>query len=113
MVSLYNDVKEHLNPTVLLDTDKEVEFHVDLLKNILRKSTHCLVEMSGNSSQIRETLVEGKRSRHYFELLPDGVHASHLLAQRWLRRLELDIVRECYLPTDILEIDDQVFLAFQ
>ena len=30
-VSLYYDFKGHLNPTICLDSDKEVEFQVDLL----------------------------------------------------------------------------------
>lgn len=32
----------------------------------------------------------------FFEFLPDGLHPGFLLAQKWFRRLELDIVRDCY-----------------
>ena len=105
---LYNDVIERLIPTVFLDSDKEVEFQVDLLNKHFEEIN---TQLGRNSTRIWETLVVGKK-RLYFELLPDGVHSSHLLAKKWLRRLELDIVRECYLPTDTLELDKQVFLAF-
>ena len=112
LVSLYNDVKGHLNPTVFLDSDKEVEFQVDLLNKHIEEINTAL---GRNTLKFNADLRDTRRGkkRHYFELLPDGVHPSHLLAQKWLRRLELDIVRECYLPTDTLEVDDQEFLAFQ
>ena len=93
LVSLYNDVK----PTVFLDSDKEVELQVDLLnKHIEEINTQLGRNTLKFNADLRDTR-RGKK-RHYFELLPDGVHLSHLLAQKWLRRLELDIVRECYLP---------------
>ena len=98
-VSLYNDVKGHLNHTVFLDSDKEVELQVDLLnKHIEEINTQLGRNFLKFNADLRDTRLWKKR--HYFELLPDGVHPySHLLAQKRLRRLELDIFESViYLP---------------
>lgn len=52
-----------------------------------------------------------ERSDIFFELLPDRLHPGCLLAQKWLQRLERDIVKECYPPKDTVEVDEQEFLA--
>lgn len=51
------------------------------------------------------------KKRYFFELLPDRLHPGCLLAQKWLQRLERDIVKECYPPKDTVEVDEQEFLA--
>lgn len=78
MVSLYNDVKGHLNPTVFLDSDKEVEFQVDLLNKHIEEINTAL---GRNTLKFNADLRDTRRGkkRHYFELLADGVHSSHLI----------------------------------
>ena len=43
---------------------------------------------------------------YYFELLEDGLHPDTLLSQKWLRRLQIDVVKECFTVAaeDILDI---------
>ena len=78
LVSLYNDIKGHLNPTVFLNSDKEVEFQVDLLnKHIEEINTQLDRNTLNFNADLRDTR-RGKK-RHYFELLADGVHSSHLI----------------------------------
>ena len=64
LVSVYNDVKGHLNTTVFLNSDKEVEFQVDVLnKHIEEINTQlgsCRNTLKFNAD-LRDTIVEGKR----------------------------------------------------
>lgn len=112
LVSLYNDIKGHRNPTVFLDSDKEVEVQVDLLNTHIEQINQGL---GRNTLKFNADLRDCRRGkkRYFFELLSDGLHPGHLLSQKWLRRLELDIIRECYTPCDALEVDEQEFLSFQ
>ena len=92
LVSLYNDVKGHLNPTVFLDYDKVVEFQVDLLN---KHTEEINTQLGRNTLKFNADLRDTRRGkqRYYFELLYDKEHPSHLFAQKWLRRLKLDIVK--------------------
>lgn len=36
------------------------------------------------------------RGRFNYNLLKDGIHPDSQLSEKWLRRLELDIVNECW-----------------
>lgn len=112
LISLYNDIKGHQNPTVFLNSDSEVESQVDLLNKHIEQIN---IQLGRNTLKFNADLRDTRRGkkRYFFELLPDGLHPSLLLAQKWLRRLELDIVRECFTPIDTLEVDDQEFLAFE
>ena len=66
LVSLYDDVKGHLNPTVFHDSDKEVEFQVDLLnKHIEEINTQLGRNTLKFNADLRDT-HRGKK-RHYFE----------------------------------------------
>lgn len=109
LISLYNDVKGHRNPTVFLDSDTEV---VDLLNQHIEQIN---LQLGRNTLKFNADLRDTRRGkkRYFFKLLPDGLHPGCLLAQKWLRRLELDIVRECYPPKDTVEVEEQEFLAFQ
>lgn len=95
LVSLYNDIKGHRNPTVFLDADTEVESQVDLLNQHIEQIN---LQLGRNTLKFNADLRDTRRGkkRYFFELLPDGLHPGCSLAQKWLRRLELDIVRECY-----------------
>ena len=104
LVSLNSDVKGHLNPTVLLDF--KADFQFDLLNKHIKEIN---TQLGRNTLKFNADLRAARRGekRHNFELLPDGVHPIHLLGQKCLRRLELNIVIKCFLPTDTLEVDDQ------
>ena len=45
------------------------------------------------------------------KLLTDGVHPCEVLARMWLRRLELDIVKDCFDPELQVAVDPQEVLA--
>ncbi len=55
---------------------------------------------------------KGRAAKCYIDkLCIDGIHPSPLLAEKWLRRLELDIIRECFIPELTLAVDPQEVLA--
>lgn len=54
-----------------------------------------------------------ERSDIFFQIVSDGLLQGCLQAQKWLRRLDLDIVKECCPRKDTVEVDELEFLAFQ
>lgn len=89
-----------------------MESQVDLLNQHIEQIN---LQLGRNTLKFNADLRDTRRGkkRYFFELLPDGLHPGCFLAQRWLQRLELDIVRECFPPKDTVEVDEQEFLAFQ
>ena len=105
IVSLYNDVHGHMKPTDFLESDEIIESRV----NQLNKEIEILNQKQGVvtlkfNADLRD--CRHKRKDYFFELLEDGLHPGPLLSQKWLRRIQLDVIRECYLPDieDILDI---------
>lgn len=109
-VSLYNDIKGQKNPTLFLDSETEVESQANFLNQHIEQIN---LQLGRNTLKFNADLRDIRRGkkRYFFELLPDRLHPGCLLAQKWLQRLELDIVKECYPPKDTVEVDEQEFLA--
>lgn len=91
LISLYNDIKGHRNLTVFLDSDTKVESQVDLLNQHIEQIN---LQLGRNTLKFNANFARHptRKEAIFFELLPDGLHPGCLLAQKWLRRLELDIV---------------------
>ncbi len=54
-----------------------------------------------------------KRNTINFRFLTDGLHPDILLARKWLRRIQLDIVREAFASNeDEIFVDPQELEAF-
>ena len=112
LVTLYNDIKGHINPVKFLDQDEEVEKQVNIVNNYIVSLNQ---ELSRYTLKFNADLRDNrhKSKKYFFELLEDGLHPGELLSRKWLRRLELDIVSECYRIADTIEIDQQEYLAFE
>ena len=75
-------------------------------------------ELSRNTLKFNCDLVVSRRGRrvtYNYSLLSDGLHPGYLLSQKWLRKLQLDIVRETFEHEDTTElsVDPQEYLEFQ
>lgn len=73
-----------------------VNEHIELINLQLGKNTLKF------NADLRDSRREKKR--YFFELLPGGLHPGYFLARKRLRRLELDVVRECYPPKDTVKL---------
>ncbi|KAK3108931.1 hypothetical protein FSP39_019035, partial [Pinctada imbricata] len=105
LVSLYNDICGHMLPTDFLDSDRILEQQVDKLnREIEHLNGNLGVTTLKFNADLRDCRHKGKN--YFFELLYDGLHPDKLLSQKWLRRIQLDIIKECYQPKldDILDI---------
>ena len=57
-----------------------------------------------------------RRNKQYinYSLLEDGLHPGYLLSKKWLRKLQLDMIKETYQHSDTVSaVDPQELLAFQ
>lgn len=112
LVSLYNDIRGHPYPVEFLDQDEEVEEQVNKVNDHIVALNQ---ELSRHTLKFNADLRDNrhKNKKYFFELLEDGLHPGELLSTKWLRRLELDIVSECYATADTIVIDQQEYLAFE
>lgn len=117
-VSLYNLHKGHPAPNSFTASDIEVVNRVAainrgiaVLNNALGKTT-----LKFNADLVKSRAKKGKpRNSYNFSLLSDGLHPGQLLSRKWLRKLSLDIIKECYPsehPANTIAIDQQEYLAF-
>lgn len=99
-----------LNPT-----DKSIKEEIVLLNQQIFDLNQSL---GRNTLQFHLDIVkvrgQGRQSINY-SLLKDGIHPDNLLSEKWLRRLELDIVKECWIDTTpdllTLKVDPQELLT--
>lgn len=113
-ISTYNDVKGHLCPAEYLEADEEVIRQVNFLNRELESlNTELGCSTLKFNADLRDCRKKNKL-RYHFDLLSDGLHPDELLSRKWLRKLEVDIVKECYKDSDIVDIcvDPQELLAF-
>lgn len=115
LVSLYNDIKGYRTPSDFLDSDAEVELQVDLLNEGIVTLNDQLGQFTLKFNCDLRNSRKKKRKGYYFELLEDGLHPGVLLAKKWLRRLEIDIVRECFQSREdaVIEVNPQEYLDFE
>ena len=91
--------------------DAEINRQVTLLN-------HKIIELNKTLGKItlkfNADLVKCRTNRQKtnFALLSDGLHPSSLLARKWLRRLQLNIIQEVYDREDSIVIDQQEFIEF-
>jgi lysophospholipase L1-like esterase len=100
----YNRSKQISEPDHADGSDTEVQRQINVIN-------HSLVSL--NTSLERNTLKfdldlyrtrRGRTNQINWKLLSDGVHPGEHLARKWLRRLELDIINDCY-PCDSFQIE--------
>ena len=105
LISLYNDVQGHMRPTDILEADEIIEQRVDLLNQEIESLNQSIgVYTIEFNADLRDAMHH--ITYYYFELLEGGLNPDTLLSQKWLRRLQIDVVKECFTiaTEDILDI---------
>lgn len=93
---LYNTYLGHPNPENFETTDK---FLIEEINGLNQRIYDLNQSLGRNTLQFHLDIVKvrgrGRQSFNY-NLLKDGIHPDSQLSEKWLRRLELDIVNECW-----------------
>ena len=111
----YNSYLGHPHAESFEATDKSIKEEIALLNQQIFDLNQSL---GRNTLQFHLDIVkvrgQGRQSINY-SLLKDGIHPDNLLSEKWLRRLELDIVKECWIDTThdllTLKVDPQELLT--
>ena len=112
---IYNKNKKHKKPEKFESSDSKIlrelnELNgriIELNKSLGRNTLQFHLDLRKNRSG-RKPDLPSRKSIHW-HLLKDGLHPKRALAKKWLRRLEIDIVSECWTDPEIvsLEVDPQ------
>ncbi|MES9881976.1 MAG: hypothetical protein ABW185_13950 [Sedimenticola sp.] len=113
-VTLYNRHRNPRNTSSEAEADIEVDRQVRLLNSKIEELNK---EIGRNTLKLNADLIKSRNHRNTvsFHLLEDGLHPGVTLARKWLRRIQLDIVREAFTSTsneDQIVIDPQEIAAF-
>ncbi|MES9883913.1 MAG: hypothetical protein ABW185_23940 [Sedimenticola sp.] len=111
-VTLYNKHRDPRGASEEKKADEEVNRQIQSLNtNILELNS----ELGRNTLKFNADLVKSRTKRNTinFRFLTDGLHPDILLARKWLRRIQLDIVREAFASNeDEIFVDPQELEAF-
>lgn len=112
---LYNKNKNHKQPDKFERSDKKISSEVNKLNEQIIELNNSL---GRNTLQFHRDIIKNRPNKNKnkpsretvnWHLLKDGLHPNKVLARKWLRRLELDIVSECWSDPDFvsLRVDPQ------
>ncbi len=112
-VSLWNKVKAHrLHPKWNKSNDEVIRQITSVNHQIEQLNS----SLGRNTLKFQLDLIKSRKGRaakwNIDKLMPDGIHPCPVLAQKWLRRLELDITQECFTPEFSITADPQEVLSF-
>lgn len=110
--SIYNKQRHHQSTDGFKNTDSAIIKETDELNSRIKALND---QFGRNTLQFNLDLVkERSRARKSinFHLLKDGIHPDTILAKKWLRRLELDVIKECWIGDKfIVSVDPQELLS--
>lgn len=111
-VSIYNRNRaKHTSDN--WEADREVSLQVAHLNNSISTLNNGLGRstLKFNADVIK---CHKKKNTTNFKLLSDGLHPGQLLTKKWLRKLQIDIVKNCFTSNqDIICLDPQELLEFE
>ncbi|MES9881507.1 MAG: hypothetical protein ABW185_11560 [Sedimenticola sp.] len=113
-VSEYNRVKGHPEWAQFVGSDREVERQIEYLnEKIVELNADVARHTLKFNADLRDLRHKNKPT-YYYDLLEDGLHPGKLLSEKWLRKLKIDITRECYAqPGDAITVDPQEYVQFE
>lgn len=103
-VSAYNKDRRHKHPEKFFDSDNFVKQEVQLLN---RKIEELNTSLGRNTLKFQTDIIKtrsGNRQSINYHLLRDGLHPKRILAKKWLRRLQLDVCKECWLDKETFSV---------
>ena len=112
-VSRYNQYRSG----VLVKSEEKQDKEVCRQIGCLNQHICSINERLGvNTLKFNADLLKSHKGRKTinFNLLSDGIHQGELLGRKWLRKLQLDIVKTCFRSeSDVISIDPQELLEFE
>ena len=109
----YNRRQRHRNPEIFESADLFVKREVAKINTEIQERNQTLKR---NTIRLDLDIIKVRsraRQSINYHLLEDGIHPCNTLCNKWLRRLQLDVIKECWSDPDILdlEVDPQDLLA--
>ncbi|VDI63607.1 Hypothetical predicted protein [Mytilus galloprovincialis] len=101
----WNSKQKHKNPSTFLEQDHLLQQQVILLNKEVKTINSSLGTHSPDfsydlyrTSNCKTANHKGKKQRKYFNvaLYPDGIHPDPVLAKVWLKKLVVQIFRDCW-----------------
>lgn len=110
--SIYNNRRRRkstesfkVTDSVIIEETELLNSHIKGLNDRFQRNTlHFNLDLVKERSRTRKSIN--------FHLLKDGIHPDTILAKKWLRRLELDIIKECWISDNfVVSVDPQELLS--